>query len=270
MLASIGGQLHNTGTVVALWLPRLFAFAAILILGYFVAKLVAGLILRLLGRAGLDRTVHSGTGGPYIQKVVPRPSNLVSRIAFWVLFLGAVSLAASVLKIAAVTAFIGAVFAYIPNVIAAILIFLVAGAISGAVVALVQRTMGDTGTGKILSAIAPALVMGIAIFMILEQLRIAHDIVVTTYTLLLGAIALAAALAFGLGGRDVAGRMLEGAYQAGQENKDQMKEDLNQGIQRGKQDAQQVKDRVETESDSRPGAVGSIGGGTSSGPGPAA
>ena len=263
MLASIGGQLHNTGTVIALWLPRLFAFLAILVIGYLVAKIVAGIIMKVLQRAGLDRTLHSGTGGRYVQKIAPQPARLVSKIAFWVLFLGAVSLAASVLKIAALTAFIAAVFAYIPNVIAAVLIFLVAGAISGAVVALVQRTMGDTGTGKILSAIVPALVMGIAIFMILEQLKIAHDIVVTTYTLLLGAIALAAALAFGLGGREVAGQMLQSAYQTGQEKKDQMKDDLNQGIERGKQDAQGLKDRAEQNG---PSTVGTVGGGATRGP----
>jgi hypothetical protein len=263
MLASIGGQLHNTGTVIALWFPRLIAFLVILVVGYFVAKIVAAIVGKALQRAGLDRTLHSGAGGQYVQKIAPQPARLISRIVFWVLFLGAVSLAASVLKVAALTAFIGAVFAYIPNVIAAVLIFLVAGAISGAVIGLVQRTMGETGTGKVLSAVVPALVMGIAIFMILEQLKIAHDIVVTTYTLLLGAIALAAALAFGLGGREVAGQMLQSAYQTGQEKKEQVKQDLNQGIERGKNDAQEVKDRAEQNG---PSTVGTIGGGATGGP----
>ncbi len=256
MVASIGGQLHNAGTVVALWFPRLIAFLVILLIGYIIAKVVAGLITRVLHRAGLDRTVHTGMGGSYIQRVVSSPSRLIGRIAFWALFLGAVSLAASVLKVAALTAFIAAIFAYIPNVIAALLIFLVAGTISGAVVALVQRTMGETGTGKILSAIVPALVMGIAIFMILEQLKIAHDIVVTTYTLLLGAIALAAALAFGLGGREVAGQMLQSAYESGQANKDQMKQDLNTGMERGKEHAQELKDRADSRSEQPPTPMG--------------
>ena len=246
IVASIGGQLHNTGTVIALWLPRLFAFLAILVIGYLVAKFVGGLIARVLNRVGLDRTVHSGQGGSYVRKVVPSPSRLVGKIAFWALFLGAIALAASVLKIAALTAFVGAIFAYIPNVIAALLIFLVAGAITGAVVALIQRTMGDTGTGKVLSAIAPALIMGIAIFMILEQLKIAHDIVVTTYTLLFGAVALAAALAFGLGGRDVARQMLESAYESGQRNKEQMKRDLEKGKERGREQVEQARERTES------------------------
>src|SRR5206468_6475727 len=103
-------------------------------------------------------------------------------------------------------------------------------AVAGAVVALVKRTMGDTALGKIVATAVPVLVMTIATFMILEQLKIAHDIVVTTYTLLLGAIALGAALAFGLGGRDVARQMLEGAYEKGQENKDQYRRDLDRGL----------------------------------------
>jgi hypothetical protein len=59
--------------------------------------------------------------------------------------------------------------------------------------------------------------MAIAVFMILNQLKIATDIVIITYAALMGAVALGMALAFGLGGRDVASRMLEDAYRSGQE-----------------------------------------------------
>jgi hypothetical protein len=83
--------------------------------------------------------------------------------------------------------------------------------VAAGIATLVTRVMGDTSLGKIVATVAPILVMTIASFMILEQLKIAHDIVVTTYTLVLGAIALASALAFGLGGREVAGQMLQGA-----------------------------------------------------------
>jgi hypothetical protein len=64
---------------------------------------------------------------------------------------------------------------------------------------------------------------------------------VTTYTLLLGAIALGAALAFGLGGRDVAARMLEGAYEKGQQNRDQFRRDLDRGMERGRQQVDQAR-----------------------------
>src|SRR3712207_8357761 len=57
------------------------------------------------------------------------------------------------------TDFVGAIFAYLPNVIAALAIFLVAGAVAAGVGALVARTMGDTPTGKIVGSIAPVLII---------------------------------------------------------------------------------------------------------------
>jgi hypothetical protein len=84
--------------------------------------------------------------------------------------------------------------------------------------------------------------MTIATFMILDQLKIAEDIVVITYAALLGAIALGTALAFGLGGRDVAREMLVNAYEKGQENKDRFKRDLDEGMQRARAEAESVKE----------------------------
>jgi Mechanosensitive ion channel, conserved TM helix len=230
VLFSISDSIDQGFDVFFAWLPHVLGFIAVLLIGWIVARVVGKLVSGVTHRAGLDRAVHNGTGGSFLQRVVPRPSHLVGRIVFWVLFLSAISLAAAVLGVAALTAFVGAVWAYLPNVLAAVLIFLVASAIAGGVVTLVNRTMGDTPLGKIVATAVPVLVLTIATFMILEQLKIAHDIVVTTYTLVLGAIALASALAFGLGGRDVARQMLEGAYEKGQENKDQYRRDLDRGL----------------------------------------
>lgn len=221
---------------VVAFVPEFLAAIAILIIGYFVAKVIAGLVTRALGRAGLDRTVHEGPGGTFVSKVTKRPSGLVGTIAFWAVFLGAISLAVSVLGINALSSFVGEIFAYLPNVIAAVLIFLVAGAVAAGVAALVGRTMGDTPLGKIIGTVAPILVMAIAGFMILEQLEIAPEIVRITYAAILGAVALGTALAFGLGGRDVAARMLEGAYEKGLENKEQFKRDLDTGVSRAREE----------------------------------
>ena len=257
MLFSIRSSIDDGFSVFFEWLPRVVGFVAVLLIGYLIAKLVGNLVQRATHRAGLDRTLHSGAGGNFIQRVVPTPSRLLGRITFWALFLGAFSIAASVLGIAALTAFVGAVWAYIPNVIAALLIFLVAGAVAAAVVGLVRRVMGDTALGTIVATVVPILVMTIATFMILEQLKIAPGIVQITYTALLGAIALAAALAFGLGGRDVAARMLEGAYQKGQESKQQYRRELDQGLSRAKDDARQKQSDLQNQNARRnvPGAT---------------
>jgi len=203
------------------------------------------LVGKMLQRAGFDRTLQRGQVGQFVGKVTSSPSRLVGTLVFWFILLGTISLAVSVLGINALTNFVAAVYAYLPNVLAAFLIFLVASAISAGIATLVTKVMGDTGLGKIVATVAPILVMTIATFMILEQLKIAHDIVITTYTLLLGAIALASALAFGLGGREVAGRILESAYQKGQESKAQIKQDLETGVSRAREEARAKKEELQ-------------------------
>ena len=226
------------------WLPALIGALAILIIGYFVAKIVGKAVHRLLERAGFDRTLTQGQGGRWISKVTSGPSELVGRIAFWAIFIGAVSLAVTALGIDALTDFVAAIYAYLPHVVAALLIFIVASMIAAGIAALVARTMGDTPTGKVIATVAPGLVMAIAIFMILQELQIAEGIVTITYAALIGSLALAAALAFGLGGRDVAARMLESAYAKGQQSRDQVRRDFEIGRERGRQDVERAREKV--------------------------
>jgi hypothetical protein len=238
-IADVGESVQRGADAFALWVPRFLGFLVVLIVGYFVAKIVASLLARVLRRVGLDERLRTGTAGNWITRVTRSPSELMGRIAFWLIFLGAVSIALDVLGIQALQDFIGTVWAYVPNLIAAFLIFLVAAAIAAGVGAIVARTMGETTTGKVIATVVPILIMAIAGFMILDQLRIAETIVTITYASLLGAIALGMALAFGLGGRDVAARMLEGAYQAGQQNREQVKRDLQQGRERAREEIDQ-------------------------------
>ena len=237
------------------FLPKLLGFLIILAIGYVVARVVKTIVTKALQAVGVDRALHSGSIGEHVNKVAPdvKPSSTIGSIAFWFLFLGAVAIAVSQLGIPALNNFIAAIGAYLPNVVAAVLIFVVAVAISGAVGALVARTMGDTPTGKVVGTVVPVLVMAIAGFMILNQLRIAPEIVTATYIALIGSAALALALAFGLGGRDVAARMLNDAYQSGQRNKEDVKQDFRQGADQAKQDAQKVADKAGSEG-SEPGS----------------
>ena len=228
-----------------IWLPRFLAALVILAIGYIIARVISNLITRALSRSGIDRTLAAQPAGSLIQKVTTSPSKLLGTVAFWGIFLAAVSLAVTELGIEALQDLVSAVYGYLPNVLAALLIFIIAGAIAAGIAALVTRLMGDTGLGKAVATVAPVLVMTIATFMILDQLQIAEDIVRITYQGLIFAIALTAALAFGLGGRDVAREMLQGAYQKGQANKEQLSQDLEQGKERARQEMDQQKARLQ-------------------------
>ena len=82
------------------FLPNLLGFLVILVIGYIVARAVKGILTKVLTKVGLDKALHSGQSGQYVEKVSPgaSPSKLVGSIAFWFLFLGAVSLAVSALS----------------------------------------------------------------------------------------------------------------------------------------------------------------------------
>jgi Mechanosensitive ion channel, conserved TM helix len=229
------------------FLPNLLGFIVILAIGWIIARVVKALVTNGLQKVGLDRALHSGSTGQYVDRVAPdtSPSRLIGSLAYWFILLGAIAIAVSQLGIAALDNFVAAVGAYLPNVIAAVLIFVVAGAIAAAIGGLVARTMGDTPTGKVVGSVVPVLVMAIATFMILNQLQIAPEIVTITYAALLGSAALAMALAFGLGGREVAGRMLQDAYSKGQEQRQQVRRDVEVGKERGKRDAERVKAEAE-------------------------
>jgi hypothetical protein len=225
------------------FLPNLLGFIVILAIGWVIARIVRAVVTKGLQKVGLDRALHSGSTGRYVDRVAPdtSPSRVIGTLAYWFIFLGALAVAVSQLGIAALDNFVAAVGAYLPNVIAAVLIFVVAGAVAAAVGGLVARTMGDTATGKVVGSVVPVLVMAIATFMILDQLEIAPQIVTITYAALIGGVFLAMALAFGLGGRDVAGRMLADAYEMGREQRGQVRRDLEVGKERGQHDARRFK-----------------------------
>src|ERR671911_495988 len=159
------------------FLPNLLGFLIVLLVGYIVAKVLQKVVALALEKAGTDRAVREGSSGEMVNRLVPDIS---------------------------------------PSALIGRLIFIVATAVAGLLARVIARTMGDSPSGKLAATAVPALVMAIAVFMILNQLQIATTIVTITYAAVMGAIALGMALAFGLGGRDVASRLLEDAYRKGQ------------------------------------------------------
>jgi len=230
------------------FLPKLLGFLLILLIGYIVARVVSTIIAKLLEKLGVDRTLHNSDANQYVERVVPgaSPSAAIATLVFYLIFVFFLFTAIGTLEIPALTDFMNDVLAYLPNIIVAIVIFVLAAAISGVIAAGVAKLLGDTPTGKIVATVLPAIIMVIAFFMILEQLNIAPEIVRIAFAATIGALALGLALAFGLGGRPVAQRMLEDAYEAGQRNKEQVKADIQAGRDRAQQQAQEAQSSTES------------------------
>ena len=237
----IGKTFNSFFTTLFGYLPNVIGFLVILIIGFIIAKIVKAVVNKLMDRLKVDQAVQRSKAGQWIENVTPgKASHLIGGLAFWIIFIYALTAAVGALKIPSVTSFMNQVLAYLPRVISAVLIFVVAAALATAVAALVQRTMGDTPTGKLVETIVPGVILAIAGFMILTQLGIAPQIVIITYTALIGMLALAGALAFGLGGREVAAQMWQQAYASGQQRSQQAKRDVQTGKTRAQHEVRQA------------------------------
>lgn len=200
------------------YLPQIIGALVILIIGYIVAKILQSIVYRLLRRLRFDHALHTSPAGRYIVRIVESPSRVAAGLTFWIVFLVFITFAISALNLQVLNFIVDGLYAYIPRIIFAIVIFLIASAISAGGDALALRILGRTPLARIVAAIIPTVTLGIASFMILDELQIASTIVTITYGAIMGAAALGLALAFGLGGRDVARDILEQAYAAGQRN----------------------------------------------------
>lgn len=197
------------------FLPELIGALLILLVAHLVGKSLQWTVGRLLTAAKFDQALADAPAGNFITQLFVSPTHFTARFTYWMIFLGGLSMAIGYLNIAQLDSVMMWVYSYIPHLIVAVLIFLVASAVSSFVSSMIRRVQGDTPLAKTSSVVASSVIMSIAVFMMLNELMIAPEIVMITYTAILGAVALGLALAFGVGGRDVAAKLLDQAYEAG-------------------------------------------------------
>jgi hypothetical protein len=192
------------------FLPNLIAAAVILAVGLFVARALGKLTERGLRAVGLDRreSMHKLLGEGRSLERVPRVGG---QAVFWVLGLITVGLAIDALHLAWLSAGVAHVMGYLPNVLAACLV-VGAGYVAGN---FVYRTLArrDPSSTAMTPRIARGGIFALAGFMALQQLNIATTIVTVAFTVGIAAMAVAAAVAFGLGNRELAGRITREWYE---------------------------------------------------------
>lgn len=196
------------------WLPRVLGAIGVLIVAWIVAKVVAGLVRRILVRIGLDRLVEK-RGPEFLKRATTSLSGALGTLVFWLILLAGFGIAADVLGVPSVEAAVSRIWHYIPNVIAAVAILIAAGLLAPWVAKLISSSLSGRAIGQILGTAAMVLILSVGVFMALDQLEIANTIVTITYAALMGSVALGLALAFGLGGREAAAGAIRGAYEHG-------------------------------------------------------
>src|SRR5918999_2863944 len=191
-------------------LPQLIGAIVILIVGYIVAKVLQAVVGRVLQGIGFEGWMEKGGIKQFFDRTQTNqtPTSIIGKLVFWFVFIIALTMAADALGIPQVSAVLAQLIAFIPSIIAAILILILAALLANFLAGIVR---GATGS-EMLSSIARYAVIVYAAFAALTQLGIAVQLTANTFLIVLGAVALAAALAFGIGGREVAQDILEKAY----------------------------------------------------------
>ncbi|MEW6336060.1 MAG: hypothetical protein AB1625_01550 [Acidobacteriota bacterium] len=195
------------------FLPGLLAALLILVMGAVIAWLVKLALARILAVARFDRFCDSWGASQVLGRAELRaaPSALLASLCFWLLFLSFAMAGLSALHVDVVNQLIAQFFLYLPRLFAALLIVL-AGVLLGSFLsraALLAAVNAGVPSPRAISLVVKLLVSILAFAMALEQLQIAKSIVLAAFIITFGATMLALALAFGIGGRDVARRVLE-------------------------------------------------------------
>jgi hypothetical protein len=202
--------LQNAIGVFLSYIPQLIGAIVILIIGYIVAKVLQAVVGRVLQAIGFDGWMEKGGIKQFFDRAETNqtPVSILGQLVFWFVFIIALTMAADALGIPQVSVILGQLIAYIPSIIAAILILILAALLANFLAGIVR---GATGS-EMLSSIARYAVIVYAAFAALTQLGIAVQLTSNTFLIVLGAVALAAAIAFGIGGREVARDIVEKAY----------------------------------------------------------
>jgi hypothetical protein len=184
--------------------PNILGAALVLIISYFIGRLIANLVTDLLTGVGFNavpaRIGLNLTG-------TRTPSQLVGYLILITIMLFAAVSAAELLGSVFLSSILATFLGFLGQLVLALIILGIGIYLANLARGVVLSAGGENAA--FLASVARIAILVLAGAMALRQLGIADDIVNLAFGILLGALAIAAALAFGLGGRDVAGREVE-------------------------------------------------------------
>lgn len=198
----------------ALVAPRLLAFLTLVLLGWAVAAVARRLTARLLRAADFDgRCTRWGFTAVLGRRGVRRPpSALAGGLVFWALFLIALLMGIEAVEIPATAGLVGVAFRFLSNLIVASVVMLAGWTLAQflAQAALIGAVNAQVAGAPLVAGAVRWVVLVLAGAAALTQVGIAREMILLVFGIAFGGTVLALALAFGLGGRDLAREVLEG------------------------------------------------------------
>lgn len=202
------------------FLPALIGALIVLVLGWILSGILAGLIEKGLRAVGFEKASQSAGIAGFIQKSGSgwTASKVVAEIVKWFIRLVAIQAAASILGMGQISAILNSILLFLPNVVVALAIIVLGAFIAKFVSGIVRATVSEMGFGNpdLIAATARYTIITFAVIAAVDQIGIAATVVNTLQIGTVAALALAFGLAFGLGGQQAAAQLTQSWYTKGQ------------------------------------------------------
>lgn len=212
IISELSQAMHELARGFAHYLPRLIVMLILAFAGWAIAYIVKVILRSILRLIQFDRLSENAGAAQLLTKAaLPSATEVVSRFVFWIVWLGFVLLGISVLGIMGLQEQIGKFFYFLPRLFVAMFILFVgllaAGFFSRA--ALLAAVNANVPSPRVLSLAIRSIIIVFVLSIAFEELGIAEQTMLVAFGIGFGALMLGLAIAFGIGGRDLAQRFLE-------------------------------------------------------------
>ena len=245
-------------------IPKIFAFALILVIGWIVASVIGKLIATLLRTIKFNELAQRSGFADFIQKIGIHTdaSGFIASLGKWFVRLIALVVAFDALGLPAVSAVLQQLLLWLPNVVVALVVLVIGGLAAKALANIVRgaTAKSEVGSPELLANIASIAVWAFAIIIAVNQLGVGVTIVNTLFMATVGTLALALGLAFGLGSKETAGKIVADWYSKAQQaapklaaTADAAQAEMQEMKAQGKSQLKQVTTERRVQSISHPG-----------------
>jgi len=213
IMTTVTGAWSAFATKITTFLPMLIGAIIIFVVGWIVARLLRMGAVKLLKLLRFDGASEKTGITGFLRKgeITKTPSEIIGSLIYWFIMILVIIASLDALGLPIVSDILNDIFLYIPNVVAAIIV-LILGVLFGNLLSAVVRTAASNAGLTAAEALGKVSFYAIIFFsgaIALIQLGVGEEIVASAFGIVFGAAALALALAFGLGGKDVAAEHLK-------------------------------------------------------------
>ena len=228
IISELSQALHDLARGFAHYLPRLIVMLILALIGWLISYVVKVILRSALRLIKFDRiSENAGASQLLNSAALPPATEVLSRFVFWLTWLGFILLGVSVLGILGLQEQIAKFFLFLPRMFAALLILffglLAAGFLSRA--ALLAAVNANVPSPRLLSLAIRSIIVVFVLSIVFEELGLAEQTMLVAFGIAFGALMLGLAIAFGIGGRNLAQRFLEERFV--REKKEQDEDELS-------------------------------------------